>query len=150
MRVRVIPVHRGTILKLELVLVRLAGSGDDEPIAVVACIVVQAVPLNDRRFVELVQHAHAHLVAAASERSRIEKRLAAGLDRVREIRRALPGRISLSACTTRTSRRSVARITPYKPLAPVRRSGLTKALARFSMPAASDTCKPDPALVSAA
>ena len=54
MRVRVILVHRGTILQLEVVLVGLTGF-DDEPVAVTACVVVQAVPVSDRRLVELVR-----------------------------------------------------------------------------------------------
>ncbi|HEU0204711.1 MAG TPA: hypothetical protein VFR86_30225 [Burkholderiaceae bacterium] len=75
-RMWVVPVHRGPVLHLELVLEGLAGLGEHESAAVVAPVVAEPMPVNDRRLIERVDHAHAHFVAAAREQRRIEKRLA--------------------------------------------------------------------------
>jgi hypothetical protein len=90
-RMRVVPVHRGAVVQLERVLVGLAGACHDEPVAIVARVVAQPVPVDDGRFIELVDHAHPDLIAAARQQCRVQVGLAARLGGVGDVSRTQAG-----------------------------------------------------------
>ncbi len=88
--VGVVPVHRRPVLQGERVVHALTRRHDVEAIAVVARIDTQAMPVNDRRLINVIDQLHPHLVATAGQQRRVEEFLAARLHGIGQDGGALP------------------------------------------------------------
>ena len=89
-RMGVVPVHRGPVLHGEGVVHLLTRCHHVEPVAVVARIHAQAVPVNDGGLIDAVDQLDPHLIALSGQQRRVEEFLAARLHGIGQDGGALP------------------------------------------------------------
>lgn len=89
-RMGVVPVHRGPVLHGEGVVHLLTRCHHVEPVAVVARIHAQAVPVNDGGLIDAVDQLDPHLIALSGQQRRVEELLATRFHGVGQDGCALP------------------------------------------------------------